>query len=98
MEEQAKEIISTVQDLQAVVKGDKKPTALELLPVVMKAVEAKSAVKAMSSAEKRALALAIIAQLTKMTPADEAMVSALLSVGVGMVNKLFGKKWLKKAA
>lgn len=98
MEEQAKEIISTAQELQAVVKGDKKPTALELLPTVMKAVEAKSAVKAMSSAEKRALAMAVIAQLTKMTPADEAMVSALLTFGLDAINKLFGKKWLKKAA
>jgi len=101
-EDIAGQIVDGSQELKALV-GKKNPADVStLLPLAIKAVEAKSQMMGMSSEGKKEVAVAIISKLVKMPSIPDELkplvIGKLVDAAVAVANKFLGKKWFQKTA
>ena len=93
MKKLAKQLLVDVKEL-ADLKG-KKVDEATALSLAIKSVETYSAVKDLSSDDKKALALAIVKEIVKAKAGKK--YGLLIGMVVSLINAVFGKKWLSKA-
>lgn len=95
-------IINDAKDLKASVGKKKTADVSMLLPVVIKAVEAKAVAAGMSSEDKKAIAVAIISKLVQIPGVPDELkplvIGKLVDAAVAVANRFLGKKWFQKAA
>jgi len=98
----ASQIIADAKDLKGAVGSKKMGDINTLLPIVVKAVEAKSLASSMSSEDKKGVAVAILSKLVKVPGIPDELkplvIGRLVDGAIAVANKLFGKKWFQKAS
>lgn len=97
--EVADSIISTVESLKGLTGSKKLGDLVTVAPIVLSAIETKSTVMAMTSAEKKVVAMAIIDRLVKIPGVPSKLKYVLfghaIDAAVALVNKVAGKQWGK---
>lgn len=89
----AKQLITEAKEL-ADLKG-KKMDEVEALSLAIKVVEIHAEGKALSSEDKKGIALAIVKELLKSSAGKK--YGLLIGLVVKLLNAIFGKKWVEKA-
>jgi len=102
-DKKAEELIEKVKSLKdSIISVRGLKDAAELLPEIVKAVEAAEADEEISGSDKKKLAVTILNRLIDIPFLPEAVEGMLIGWAIDAIvtalNKLFGKDWLAKTA